>query len=88
VNAHVTSGEAPFDMLRLNPELEEQQIAQLKAFRQKRDNSAATRALSDLKSAAEGAENLVPRIVTAVKAHSTLGEIANALREVFGEHGH
>jgi methylmalonyl-CoA mutase, N-terminal domain len=88
VNAHVTSGEVPFDMLRLNPELEEQQIAQLKAFRQKRDNSAATRALSDLKSAAEGAENLVPRIVTAVKAHSTLGEIANALREVFGEHGH
>jgi Methylmalonyl-CoA mutase len=59
----------------------------LKAFRRQRDNSAATRALADLKSAAEGTENLVPRIVSAVKARSTLGEIANAMREVFGEHG-
>jgi len=88
VNDHVTSGEAPFEMLRLDPLLEEHQIAQLKAFRRLRDDSAATHALSDLKSAAEGTENLVPRIVTAVKARSTLGEIANAMREVFGEHGH
>jgi methylmalonyl-CoA mutase N-terminal domain/subunit len=88
VNDHVTSGETPFDMLRLDPQLEEQQVEQLKAFRRQRDDSAATRALSDLKFAAGRAENLVPRIVTAVKARSTLGEIANALREVFGEHGH
>ena len=51
-----------------------------------RDNAASTRALSDLKRAAQGSENLVPRIVAAVKARATLGEIANAMREVFGEH--
>src|SRR5438874_294766 len=49
---------------------------------------AHERAVSDLKRAAEGTENLVPRIVTAVKARATLGEIANAMRAVFGEHLH
>ncbi len=88
VNEFPVEGEPPFDTLRIDPQLEEQQIARLRAFRRSRDNSAATRALSDLKRAAEGAENLVPRIVAAVKARATLGEIANSMREVFGEHGH
>ena len=47
---------------------------------------AATRSLSSLKAGAEGSENLIPRIVDAVKSRATLGEIANAMREVFGEH--
>src|SRR5467141_919994 len=87
VNEFALSGEPPFETLRLDPELEARQVERLKAFRRKRDDSAATRALSDVKRAAEGTENVVPRIVAAVKARSTLGEIANAMREVFGEHG-
>jgi methylmalonyl-CoA mutase N-terminal domain/subunit len=87
VNDFAVSGEPPFETLRLDPELESRQVERLKAFRRKRDESAATRALSDVKRAAEGTENVVPRIVAAVKARSTLGEIANAMREVFGEHG-
>jgi len=87
VNEFAVSGEPPFETLRLDPELESRQVERLKAFRRKRDGSAATRALSDVKRAAEGTENVVPRIVAAVKARSTLGEIANAMREVFGEHG-
>jgi len=74
------------DMLRIDPKLEEQQIARVKAFRRQRDNSSTTRALSELKKAAEGSENVVPKIVSAVKARATLGEVANAMREVFGEH--
>jgi methylmalonyl-CoA mutase N-terminal domain/subunit len=88
VNEFTVEGEPPFDTLRIDPQLEEQQVARVRAFRRSRDNSAATRALSDLKAAAEGTENLVPRIVAAVKARATLGEIANSMREVFGEHGH
>jgi methylmalonyl-CoA mutase N-terminal domain/subunit len=87
VNEFALSGEPPFETLRLDPELEDRQVERLKAFRRRRDDSAATRALSDVKRAAEGTENVVPRIVAAVKARSTLGEIANAMREVFGEHG-
>ena len=86
VNEFVSSGEAAMDMLRIDPKLEEQQIARVKAFRRQRDNSSTTRALSELKKAAEGSENVVPKIVTAVKARATLGEVANAMREVFGEH--
>ena len=82
-----TSPEPPFDTLRVDPALEGHQIKRLKAFRAARDNGAATSAVSDLKRAAQGAENLLPRIVAAVKARVTLGEIANALRDVFGEHG-
>ena len=88
VNEFAVSGEPPFETLRLDPELEARQVERLKAFRRRRDDSAATRAISDLKRAAEGTENVVPRIVAAVKARSTLGEIANAMRDVFGEHGH
>ena len=88
VNELVVQGEAPFEMLRVDPALEEQQIQRLRALRASRDNGAATAALSALKHAAEGtSENLVPRIVAAVKARATLGEIANAMREVFGEYG-
>ncbi len=85
VNDFTVEGEPPFEMLRIDPALEEQQVARVRAFRRQRDSAAASRAVSDLKRAAEGSENLVPRIVAAVKARATLGEIANAMREVFGE---
>ncbi len=81
------SPEPAFDTLRVDPALEGQQVARLRAFRAGRDSAASSRALSDLKRAAQGSENLLPRIVTAVKARCTLGEIANSMREVFGEHG-
>ena len=86
VNEFASSGEAPMETLHIDPKLEEEQVARVKAFRRQRDNSATTRALSDLKKAAQGTENVVPKIVSAVKARATLGEVANAMREVFGEH--
>lgn len=60
-----------------------EKIAVLKA---ERDNSAVTHALSELKNTAKGTGNLMPGILVAVEAYATLGEIANVLREVFGEH--
>ncbi len=78
--------EPPFETLRVDPALEEEQVARLRAFRASRDSAASSRAVSELQRAAEGSENLVPRIVAAVKARATLGEIANAMRQVFGEH--
>jgi methylmalonyl-CoA mutase N-terminal domain/subunit len=87
VNEFKVSGDAPFETMKIDPQLEEQQVVRLKAFRAGRDQAAAARALSGLERAAEGTENLMPPIVAAVKARATLGEIANAMREVFGEHG-
>jgi methylmalonyl-CoA mutase N-terminal domain/subunit len=87
VNDFTVSGEPPIEMLRIDPALEEQQVARLRAFRAARDQGAATRSLDDLRRAAHGKENLVPRIVSAVKSRATLGEIANSMRDVFGEHG-
>jgi methylmalonyl-CoA mutase N-terminal domain/subunit len=87
VNEFVTEGEAPFETMRVDPRLEEQQVERLRAFRAARSQEPALRALSDLKRAAQGTQNVMPHIVSAVKARATVGEIANALREVFGEHG-
>ncbi|MFL5443015.1 MAG: methylmalonyl-CoA mutase family protein, partial [Myxococcales bacterium] len=67
--------------------LEERQVKKLRAFRASRSQDAVQRSLSDLKRGAEGSGNVVPLIVAAVKSKATLGEIANSLREVFGEHG-
>jgi methylmalonyl-CoA mutase N-terminal domain/subunit len=86
VNEFKVEGEPPFEMMRLDPQLEARQVEQLRAFRAARSQAATDRAISELKAAAEGTENLMPRIVAAVKARATLGEIANAMRSVFGEH--
>ena len=87
VNEFQVSGEPPFETMKVDPQLEERQVVKLRAFRAARSQAATTAALSELKTAAQGSENLMPRIVAAVKVRATLGEIANALREVFGEHG-
>ena len=81
------SGEAAMELLKVDPQLEVEQVARLQAFRAARDSAASQRSLEALRAAARGTENLMPPIVAAVKARSTLGEIANAMREVFGEHG-
>jgi methylmalonyl-CoA mutase, N-terminal domain len=88
VNEFANESEPPFEMLTLDPKLEDHQISLLKAFRASRSADAAAKATAALQKAAEGTENLMPLIVTAVKARVTLGEIANALRKVFGEHTH
>jgi methylmalonyl-CoA mutase N-terminal domain/subunit len=87
VNEFAAGAEAPFEVMRVDPELEHRQVARLRDFRARRDQGAAAQALGELKRAAQGEGNVMPPIVAAVKARCTLGEIANALREIFGEHG-
>lgn len=73
-------------ILKVNPLLENQQIAKLKNFKSTRDNSVVQSELAALKKAAQGTNNLMPFILSSVKKLATLGEIAGALREVFGEY--
>lgn len=63
-----------------------EQIESLRRARASRDAGAIERALTRVKKAAEGRDNLLPPILDAVKAYASLGEIVGALKEVFGEH--
>jgi methylmalonyl-CoA mutase, N-terminal domain len=72
-------------ILRVDPELGRRQAAQVAALRERRDNVAVGSALAALDEAARGTENLLPRILAAVEALATLGEISDTLRATFGE---
>jgi methylmalonyl-CoA mutase, N-terminal domain len=86
VNRFVTDEPTSIDMLRIDPQLEAQQAARVQAVRAARDGAAWRSALDSVARAATGTDNLVPPVVQAVEAGATVGEIADALRAVFGEH--
>jgi methylmalonyl-CoA mutase N-terminal domain/subunit len=73
------------EVLRVDPALGRRQAQKLAALRQRRDNVATSAALAALEDAARGTNNLLPRILAAIEAWATLGEISDTLRRVFGE---
>jgi methylmalonyl-CoA mutase N-terminal domain/subunit len=73
-------------LLRVDPEVEDDQVQGLKELRERRDNRKVKEALANLSGCARSSSNLMPEILEAVKAYATLGEICQALREVFGEY--
>jgi methylmalonyl-CoA mutase N-terminal domain/subunit len=77
-----SDGQTP--LLKVEPGLEAEQVARLQAFRARRDAGDFRAALGSVREAAAGTDNLMPRLIAAVKAGCTLGEIAQALRMVFG----
>jgi methylmalonyl-CoA mutase N-terminal domain/subunit len=78
--------ENPIEILRIDESVRAQQAGRLRALRKERANSEVSREIGALRKAAQGTENLMPHIYAAVKAYATLGEICDALREVFGIH--
>jgi methylmalonyl-CoA mutase N-terminal domain/subunit len=80
------AGAAGARLHHLDPALEAEQVQRLARFRAARDDAAARAATAALGAAARRTENLLPCILRAVKARATLGEIADALRGVFGEY--
>jgi len=86
VNKFQVEEESPKDLLRVDPAVRLSQIEKLKRIKSERDNASVKDILSKLRKAAEGKDNLMPIIVDAVKAYGTLGEICDALRDVFGEY--
>ena len=77
---------APIPVMRVDPALEAAQVARVTAVRARRDPARFRATLDAVEHAAGTDENLVPRILEAVKADATVGEISDALRRVFGEH--
>jgi methylmalonyl-CoA mutase N-terminal domain/subunit len=86
VNDFVTEDVAPATLFQLDPGLGEALAERVARMRASRDGARAERTLDALHAAARTTENLVPRIVDAVEASVTLGEICGRLREVFGVH--
>lgn len=72
---------------RVDETIRQVQAEKLERLRADRDGDAARQALEKLRDAAAGTENLMPSILNCVEASCTLGEIADRLREVFGEYG-
>jgi methylmalonyl-CoA mutase N-terminal domain/subunit len=79
--------EPPFaDVLKVDDALRAKQIERLDRVRATRDQAATDAALQSIHAAAQGTDNLMPRIIAAVEAYATLGEIGDTLREVWGEY--
>jgi methylmalonyl-CoA mutase N-terminal domain/subunit len=86
VNEFVAEENRQIPTLRIDPQIESTQIARLNALRAKRDSAKVRSALAELQRRAHSTENLLPAILTAVESYATVGEISDALRQIFGEY--
>jgi methylmalonyl-CoA mutase N-terminal domain/subunit len=86
VNEFVSDAPAPVALFQPDPAGEARQAERLEDLRRRRDRDRVARALDGIEAAARGSENLVPRLLAAVRAHVTLGEMSARLRAVFGVH--
>ncbi len=84
VNEFKVDEEEPIEILRIDPKLESEQVARVEEVRRKRDQARCSAALTQLRKAANGTDNLMPYILEAVRAYATEGEIMNTMVEVFG----
>jgi methylmalonyl-CoA mutase, N-terminal domain len=85
VNRYELEDEEPLEILKIDPALEGEQIGRVEALRARRDSAVVESALARLKEdAAHEDRNLMPPIIDAAKAYVTMGEMCEALREVWG----
>ncbi len=86
VNEFVQSDEQPPDVLKIDPALEERQRAKVAKVRAERSEEATQKALSAVTQAAKDGTNVMPHVLGAVRTYATIGEVSDAMREVFGEY--
>ncbi len=86
VNKYVEEEQIPYTGLVIDPEVERIQIQRLNQVRKERNNLKVQKCLDELRRAADCDDNLMPYILDAVKTYSSIGEICQVLREVFGEY--
>ena len=86
VNDYVMPEERPVELMRIDQRATEVQLEKLSELKRQRDQNQVTAVLDRLREAARGTTNLIPLVQEAVECDITLGEISDALREVFGEY--
>jgi methylmalonyl-CoA mutase, N-terminal domain len=84
VNKFVTDVDVEPDVFPIDPVLQRNQIERLENFRAERDSDLVARRLDDVRAAARGTQNLMHPMRAALADHATLGEVSDALRDVFG----
>src|SRR5579883_1374456 len=86
VNRFAVDEEKPIPILRIDETLEGKQVERVRALRARRDAGAWQAGLRGVEEAARSGANLMPKILAAVEAWATVGEISDAMRRVFGEY--
>ena len=86
VNAFMSEAEPPPAVHKLDAQIEQRQVARVRALRQSRDGERASALLAQLERAARGPANLMPLLIECVEHDVTLGEICHVLRSVWGEY--
>jgi methylmalonyl-CoA mutase N-terminal domain/subunit len=86
VNGFTDETDTGVETLYIDDSTAQTQCDQLAHLRNTRDNAAVTRALDHLRQTVIGPDNLMPPLLDAVRAYATVGEICDALRDVWGEH--
>jgi len=86
VNEFATKDENEPELLEIGVEVEKKQVEKLKSLKQERDNQRVKDVLDRVRDVARGEDNTMPVLIDAVKAYATVGEISDALRDVFGEY--
>jgi methylmalonyl-CoA mutase N-terminal domain/subunit len=86
VNAYVMPEERSVELMPIDQRATEAQLEKLSGLKRRRDQVQVTAALDRLREAARGTTNLMPLILEAVECGTTIGEMSDALREVFGEY--
>ncbi|MDP2916346.1 MAG: methylmalonyl-CoA mutase family protein, partial [Dehalococcoidia bacterium] len=86
VNRYVTQEEQAPRLLEIDESVEKKQIERLTELKRERDNTKVKQVLDAVRKIARTDENIMPVLIEAVKAYATVGEISDALRDVFGEY--
>jgi methylmalonyl-CoA mutase N-terminal domain/subunit len=86
VNEYVQEDEPPFPILYIDERTADTQLERLRELKRTRDNDAVGRSLDALREAARGTDNTMYPLLDCVRAYATVGEMCDALRDVFGEY--
>ena len=86
VNDFVQEDESPIEIMYIDESTADKQLATLDALKKTRNADQVARSLDALRNAARTTENLMPRILDAVRVYATVGEMCDALRDVWGEY--
>ena len=86
LNRFVEPESSPLEVMRVDPAVESEQVASLRAVKSQRNASEVGGTLSDIRRSAATGENVFPALLAAAKARATVGEIMSALADIFGRH--
>jgi methylmalonyl-CoA mutase N-terminal domain/subunit len=86
INAFEEAEEKPIETLVIDESVEKEQVSRLRLCKQKRDNEAVRRELDNIRRVAGTSQNLLPALLDAARARCAVGEIVNALADVFGRY--